>query len=75
MVDSAIVASGPYLKGASQAHALGAAAKEIAFNCSIEQSRRRGRGQTHSQGAKVSMQSISSPTVLRAVCRPPGRLC
>ena len=31
MVDSAIVASGPYPKGASQAHGLGAAAKEIAF--------------------------------------------
>ena len=31
MVDSAIVASGPYPKGASQAHALGATAKEIAF--------------------------------------------
>ena len=31
MVNSAIVASGPYPKGASQAHALGATVKEIAF--------------------------------------------
>jgi hypothetical protein len=31
MVDAAIVVSGPYPKGASQAHALGATAKEIAF--------------------------------------------